>query len=144
MVTGTTHSKLSDLRKYKITNIFNQQYWGNGSFNNDGVVFNQSNPNIKIIYYIGGIKYIDDIVNGTTIFSFIPTGVNSPDFISERIYKDPNKSKLVDSPKIDDDVFIDRQEVSVFEKNYKLEHVGNLSELITYASGRYFNILNNS
>ena len=80
---------------------------------------------------------------GTT-YGFIPQGTSSLDFIEAPIYKDPKKENIISNPKINDDVFIVRQELSVFEQNYRLEYVSNLVELTTYAGGNYFKIINNS
>ena len=153
IVTGETKSRLSELKKYGVTTVFTEKYRGNGSVNNDGVVFNVSNPEVSIIYYVGGIKYIDNIVDGITTYEFTAVGTNSPHFIlvppnapyiETPIYKDPKKENIISKPKIQDGVFIVRQELSAFEKNYKLQHVNNLVELTTYLGGSYFNIVNNT
>ena len=81
------------------------------------------------------------MVTGTT-FGFIPQ--NNGNFINESYVKNPNKEKIISNPKINDDVFITRGEQSAFNKNYRLEFVGNLVDLTTYAGGKYFNIINNT
>jgi len=81
------------------------------------------------------------MVTGTT-FDFIPQ--NGENFINEQYIKNPNKSKIISNPKIFDDVFIIRDNLSAFNKNYRLEHIRNLVDLTTYAGGKYFNIINNS
>ena len=48
------------------------------------------------------------------------------------------------NPKIEDDVFIVRQQLSAFNDNYNLEFIENLNDLINYAGGNYFNIINNT
>ena len=78
---------------------------------------------------------------GTT-FGFIPQ--NEGNFIDEQYIKNPNKEKIISNPKIFDDVFITRDELSAFNKNYRLEYIRNLVDLTTYAGGKYFNIINNS
>ena len=78
---------------------------------------------------------------GTT-FNFIPQ--NTGNFVDAPYYKHPNKSKIISQPKINDDVFIIRDDLSAFDKNYKLEYITNLVELTTYAGGRFFNIVNNT
>jgi len=50
----------------------------------------------------------------------------------------------VSNPKINDDVFIVRQELSAFDSNYKLEFIRNLVDLTSYAGGNFFNIVNNT
>jgi len=145
-VTGTSSSRLSELRKYTTSTIFANQYVGGGNTNTDGVDYVVSVSGVNIIYYLGGIKYVDmltGITSGTT-FSYTAMGVSSPDFIYAPYYKDPKKENIISNPKINNDVFIIRQELSAFEKNYRLEHVKNLVDLETYAAGNYFNIVKNS
>lgn len=145
VVTGSTESRLIELKKYRITSVFEQMYISGGTLNIDGVVYSASSSN-NIIYFIGGIKYrdvYDENSSGTT-YSYTAVGYNSPDFINLPYYKNPNKENIVSNPKIDDDVFITRQESSAFENNYRLEYVKNLNDLITYAGGNYFKIVNNT
>lgn len=80
---------------------------------------------------------------GTT-FIFTAQGTNNPVFIEAPIYKDPKKDNIISNPKIDDDVFIVRQALSVQEQNYRLQYITNLVELTTYAGGNYYNIVNNT
>lgn len=144
VVTGSCTSRLSELKKYKISDNFIDNYFENGSLSLDGVDYNVSSEN-SIVYYIGGIKY-HDIINDDEIisnFSFISKGYDSPDFIKQEYIKIPEKETIVDNPKIESDLFIDRQEISVFENNYKLEHIRNLSQLNTFVSGKYFKIVSN-
>jgi hypothetical protein len=148
-VTGTCKTRLNELKKYTITNNFSEKYFGSGSLTSNGVDFNSSVVNVKIVYFIDGIQYFDYFNNGNynkTNFVFSVSGdiENNISFTNTPIYKDPNKSKLISNPKVNDDVFIVRQEISAFEKNYKLEFMSNLIELETYASGKYFNLINNS
>lgn len=77
-----------------------------------------------------------------TTFTFQPNNQNN--FIDVPYYKDPSKDNIISNPKIRNDVFIVRQELSAFDKNYKLEYIGNLNELVTYAGGNFFNIVNNT
>lgn len=149
IITGESTSRLSELKKYTITSDFYSGYRQSIGLLVDGVNVDQStfDGNSGIIkYYIDGITYydiIDENGNKRTTFSFIGQGYTSPDFINSPIYKDPNKYNLVSNPKVADDVFIIRQQVSAFDKNYKLNYVRNLSDLTTYAGGRFFNIVNN-
>ena len=145
MITGTTeNSRLNELRKYTVSSNFADQYVAGGSWSSDGVDYPNS-PTIQyVVYYIGGIKYIDEtLIDGvTTTFSYDPN--NNGNFIDELYVKNPNKEKIISNPKIIDDVFIERSSQSAFDKNYRLEYIGNLVDLTTYAGGKYFNIINNS
>jgi len=145
MIIGRTdNSRLQELRKYVVSPTFSQQYVGSGSWSTDGVDYGASTYPAFIVYYIGGIKYTDiTLINGThTTFEYNPN--NTGNFIDESYIKNPNKEKIISNPKIFDDVFITRSEQSAFNKNYRLEFVGNLVDLTTYAGGRYFNIINNT
>ena len=143
VVTGGCMSRLSELKKYAIT-AFTSQYFGGGSYSVDGVDYTHSTGG-TIVYYLGGIRYVDisGSTTGTT-FMFTTTGINSGNFINVPVYKDPAKENIISNPKIDDDVFIVRQALSAFENNYRLEQIKNLSELKSYAGGKYFNIVNNT
>jgi len=143
-ITGSSSSRLSELRKYTVTNIFNEQYPSGGNINNDGVDFSNSIENENVIYYIGGIKYIDLYVDDIVSTNFIYTSTGIVDYTDYSIYKDPNKERIIENPKITNDVFIIRQELTAFEKNFRLQYIGNLIELETYASGKVFNIVNNT
>jgi len=146
LVTGITTSRLSELRKYTITNVFANQYIGGGNYITDGVDYINSFEYSKIIYYLGGIKHTD-ILSGSdsgTTFEFTPEGTSSLDFINVPYYKDPKKENIISNPKINDDVFIIRQELSAFDKNYRLEYIKSLVDLETYAGGKFFNIVKNT
>jgi hypothetical protein len=144
MVTGHSSSRLIELRKYVVSGTTAQIYVTGGTVSNDGIDLAQSVGN-QIVYYLGGIKYIDLLTGDTsgTTFNFTGLGITSPNFINKPIYKDPNKENIISNPKISNDVFIIRQELSAFENNYKLEHIKNLIDLETYAGGKFFNIVNN-
>jgi len=146
-VTGTSISRLVELRKYTITSDFTKQYVTGGTINSDGVDLLNSNPLSEIIYYLGGIQYVDIISgssSGTTLNIFTPQGITDLNFINVPYYKSPNKENIISNPKINDDVFILRQEQSAFDKNYRLEYIKDLSDLNTYAGGNFFNIVNNT
>lgn len=144
-ITGTCRSRLSELKKFSQNSNPIDNYKQSSTPANDGVNKTLSNNN-KTVYYIGGITFTDQIIRGeeVTRFSFIKTQINSSDFVNKPIYKDPNKWNMISQPKVDDDVFIIRQQISAFNDNYKLEFINNLNELTNYAGGNYFNIVNNT
>jgi hypothetical protein len=71
-------------------------------------------------------------------------GFNHPAALDFHHVDPSKKENIISNPKINDDVFITRQELSAFEKNYRLEYIRNLVDLETYAGGNYFNIINNT
>lgn len=147
MVTGSTHnSRLDELKKYAINVSFEQQYVSGGNWTTNGVDFNESVEDEKYVYYINGIEYIDYVTSGSSIthFTYTVEGTTSSDFIDVPYVKDPNKSNIISKPKIIDDVFIIRDNLSAFNKNYKLEYINDMVDLTTYAGGKFFNIVNNT
>jgi hypothetical protein len=145
-ITGECQSRLSELKKFSQSSYFANQYLGNGSFINDGVDYLNSIQNMKVVYYIGGIRYIDNINGDTTktTFYFTRTGFSDLDFINKPIIKNSNKDRIISNPKINNDVFIARQELSAFLDNSKLEYFDKLVDLETYAGGKYFYMIDNS
>lgn len=144
-VTGQSSSRLVELRKYVISGTTAQIYVTGGNLTTDGVDLAQTTSDM-FVYFLGGIRYVDilsGIASGTT-FSFIGQGFIDANFINKPIYKDMNKENIISNPKIYDDVFIIRQELSAFDKNYRLEYITNLVDLETYAGGNFFNIVNNT
>ncbi len=119
-ITGTSSSRLVELRKYTVTNVFTNQYVGGGNWTTDGVDYPNSVSGVSVTYYLGGIKYVDKLVgtNTGTTFTYTPQGISSPDFINKPYYKNPNKENI--------------------------EYIKNLVELETYAGGNYFNIVKNT
>jgi len=150
-ITGDSKSRLSDLKKYSLSGDFFNQYSGSTGAAKDGVNQSLSNLNVNpqvVVYYVGGITYTDyiygDPILNRTTFKFVGQGYSSPDFIDEPLVKHPDKTNIVQNPKVYNDVFIVRQEASAFDKNYKLKNVKSLVALKTYASGRYFNVVSNT
>lgn len=149
-ITGESTSRLNELKKHAIFNNFYDRYKQSTNSSINGVNVNQStyeNSNGTIKYYIDNITYTDYITNDEiikTTYSFNRQSYSSPDFISSPIYKNPNKFNIISNPKISDDVFISRQQISAFDKNNKLNYIKNLSDLTTYAGGGFFNVINNT
>lgn len=147
IISGTSRSRLGELKKYSQNSNPLNNYIQSSTPLNDGVNISLSTTN-NITYYIGGITYKDSQNNTggtTTKFSFEKGMYNivDEDFLDKPIYKDPNKETVISNPKINNDVFIVRQQLSAFNDNYKLEFIEDLNDLINYAGGNYFNIINN-
>ena len=147
-ITGTSTSRLIELRKYTISTTVNDKYFLSSMSSVDGVDLSLSILGLYIVYYIGGIKYIDygsGDLSGITQTFYTPEGTNSTlNFTNNYYFKHPDKNNIVSQPKTEADVFIDRSEMSAFENNFRLEEITNLNDLITYAGGNYFNIVKNS
>ena len=145
IITGSTNnSRLSELRKYTTSTNFVDQYVSGGNWTTDGVDYPNSPAIEYVVYYIGGIRYLDETLIDGIYTSFSYTSNNTENFINESYIKNPNKSKIISNPKINDDVFIIRDDLSALDKNYRLEYIKNMVDLTTYAGGKYFNIINNT
>lgn len=59
IVSGESASRLSELRKYTVTPVFADQYVSGGSWSTDGVDYTNSVSGVSVVYYIGGIRYVD-------------------------------------------------------------------------------------
>jgi len=158
---ATVQSRLSELTKYApATAATLSDYYiirpitgGTGVVSDDGT---------HIVYYIDNIQYIDNKLNNVTVANFQGMGYTSPDFAEslsnamnqrltmgimvvndEIIYTDDLIVGLATEPNIISDVFIDRQNISVFDSVYRLEHIDSILQLETYVGGGFFNIINN-
>lgn len=145
-ITGNSTSRLNELQKFTHSEIFTEKYFGDGSVISDGVDYSISSENQVIVYYLNGIRYVDKIYSSgiTTTYGVTGQGYTSPDFINSYVVKLSTKDNIISNSKINNDVFIDRQQISVFDRNYRLEFIRKLVDLETYASGKYFNIVKNS
>lgn len=144
-VTGTSSSRLSELRKFSNSGTVEVLYFTSTNNNIDGVNVSLTATGTTWTYYIGGITYVDDVVGGITSFSFESLGYDdSNNFTDEPFIKDETKQNIIDVPEIDNNVFIIRQSLPVFENIYRLQSIDTLSELEKYAGGGKFNIVNNS
>lgn len=148
-VTGYSSSRLSELEKYVISSNPFVKYVTGGSLTSDGLYsYSSGSTGTTYVYYLGGIKYSDIMSSGTTAtttsFLFTVTGFSSANFDNKRIIKIEEKQNLVENTQLSKDVFISRQEQSVFERNYRLRAVGSLNSVLTYAGGNYFTIYNNT
>lgn len=143
-ITGTSSSRLSELRKLTISGTLEDLYFTSLTPASDGVNTSLTVTATTWTYYIGGITYVDDVVSNVTSFSFISLGYNSPNFINLPFIKDETKQNVIDKPEIDNNVFIIRQSLPVYQNIYRLQDIKNLSELEKYAGGAKFNVVTNS
>ncbi len=145
IVTGTSSSRLSELRKFTVSGNIDELYYTSTNPSTDGVNIILTFTGITWVYYIGEITYIDDVIDNITMFSFISQAYDDENnFLDLPFIKDESKENIIDKPEIDNNVFITRQSLAVFENVYRLQNIANLSELEKYAGGGKFNIVNNT
>jgi hypothetical protein len=88
---------------------------------------------------LGGSSPGGDIVYPTT---FRYTTQPYTDITSYFVFKDEAKMGVVFTPKVEEDVFIERQSMSVYEPHNRLGEIINIQELEDYNNG-YYNIIKN-
>lgn len=145
-ITGTSSSRLIELRKYTVSGTTSDMYFTSTTTANDGVNISLSSGT-TYVYYLGGITYKDQFIGTafTTTFLYTSLGLADPNnFINEPYIKLESKQNVVENPFINSDVFIIRQELPVFEKSLRLRSTSRLNDVITYAGGNYFTIYNNT
>lgn len=147
LVTGSSSSRLSELRKFSTSGTVAQRYFTSTGITSNGVDTGQTVTGLTAstyVYYVSGITYTDNIVSGvtTTTFSFESSGLSSSAFVNLPIIQ--KEENILEKPTVNSDVFIIRDENTAFEKNYRLRNISNLTELQYYAGGAYFNIIENT
>jgi hypothetical protein len=147
LITGTSSSRLTELRKYTVSGTLSDMYFTSTSSTQDGLNVSLSMSGMTYTYYLGGLTYVDQIVNSatTTTFSYYSYGLNDPtNFVNGRLIKDESKQNVIENPFVNSDVFIIRQELPVFEQSVRLRGINTLNEIIAYAGGNYFTIYENT
>jgi hypothetical protein len=147
LITGSTSSRLVELEKYSRIGNLSQRYFTSSTILTDGVNLITSTADTIINYYIGGIEYFDNYINSQYNNStFVINILNATADIQQDnfpIIKDFSKGNVIGRPEVKSDVFIVRQSLSVFEQQYRLRVINNLSELNFYAGGGNFKIIDN-
>lgn len=148
-ITGFSSSRLSELRKWSASDELSKKYETSTDPSTDGLDLTQTISGETFVYYIGGITYVDEFVaeqsGYTTMFYFESSGYSDTNNFTNLPYiKDESKQNIVDRPIVGSDVFIIRESLPVFENNYRLRNISNLTDLTFYGGGNYFNIVNNS
>lgn len=158
MVSGYTTQKLDLVRTYDDNNPY--QVGVNGVTN---VTYNPTNLTAitSVSYSIGNINYITELSVNNGITSESSTGkilensrtifyTNSSGYDFEPYIVFPNKQNtfdikeeskmgLVFQPKVSNELFIERQELAVFERFSRISEITNLGILENYRNG-YYNI----
>ena len=147
IVSGKAPSRLSELKKYRQNGSLSDRYVTGGDVNTDGVSVSESDEPNRINYWLGGINYRDFFNPDTGKYIETRYDFNRENFEYDiddvNLVKDFNKGNVINKPEVDVDVFIERQSQSIFEGQYRLRAVSNLSQLNFYGGGNYFNIINN-
>jgi hypothetical protein len=138
-ISGTTISRLNELKLYTESLIVTEKYTIsiNGS---NGIIINETDED-KITYTVNGVKYVDDLTDGSTTFIFnTPAIINDID--NNILIKEDKYLNFV-GYKESSDLDIVRQSLNITESHIRLTDISNVEELTLYGGG-YYNIYNNS
>jgi hypothetical protein len=119
----------------ELVNIKNYKNKVTSSFtpiDSETLVFNKWSKNLNTNTPIN-----NDVTNylGDTI---VETNANSFNrFVNKKIFKKERYIGLVSMPEVKSELFIERDEIKVFERHQRLSEINNLAELITYRNGYY-------
>jgi len=160
MISGFTSQKLDLVKTYSITNPY--QVGVNGVTN---VSYNPTNLTAvtSVSYSIGNINYVTTTPsqltyqrssgkiasNSVTTFYTNASGYDFEPYIvfpnKQNTFdiKEEAKMGLVFPPKVNNELFIERQELAVFERFSRLSEITNLENLANYRNG-YYNIKQNT
>lgn len=142
MITGYTSDKLDLIRTYSFTNPY--QIGVNGVTN---ITYDPNNLTIitSISYTIGSINYVTKFPTLETTFSTNASGYDFEPYIvfpnkqNTSDIKEEAKMGLVFPPKVSNELFIERTNVAIFEKQSRLSEIKTLEGLIDYRNG-YYNV----
>ena len=148
MISGITSHKLDLVKTYSSTNPY--QVGVNGVTNvtyQDPIALTGIT---SVSYSIGVINYTTRFSNLGINFSKTTFFTNSSGYDFEPYITFPNKQNtfdikeeakmgLVSPPKINNELFIERQDLAVFERYSRFSEIKNLNDLIYYRNG-YYNI----
>jgi hypothetical protein len=141
IVSGYTDSRLNEVSTYSKTQPY--QIGVNGVTD----IFYDDNNEVSTVFYI-----IDNISYTTTIGTPILPGVfaNQTTYLFStsglteeniNVIKNEVEMGIAFPPKIESDIFIERQTTSVFERHLRMEEITTLDQLEEYKNG-YYTIFN--
>lgn len=149
VVTGASKNMLQSLRTYSLSTDLSKRYTTSTIPTTNGLnvsLSNSGSTSQEYVYYIDGITYTTLIsgITESTIFNYTTVGDNNiVNFLYLPIIKDERKLNQIVSPVVNSEIFIERQIKSVFENNFRISDIGNITQLSNYGGG-YFNIIKNS
>lgn len=148
-ITGITDSRLFEVKTYDKNQPYQVGYKGVTN-----IIYDQNNEPEIIEYTINDINYTtsiygslypgrdlnlgDNIIfKSDTTYSFESDGL---DELEINVLKQEAEMGISEKPKIESDIFIERQETSVFEKHLRMGEIYSLDQLEEYKNGVYYNI----
>lgn len=155
IISGFTDSKLNQVKTYDVDNPYVVGVNGvtNVVYENGTEVSDTGTTVVQILrtveYSINGIDYITNIdkplfpdselfFKTQTIYFFQSSGLTEQ---SVNVLKREAEMGISFPPKVESQIFIERQSTSIFERHLRLEDIQNLENFDDYRNG-YYNIFN--
>jgi hypothetical protein len=152
MITGYTTHKLDIIKSYTqppfqigVNGVYNIETDVNNliesiSYNIDGINF--------ITYFyntpIDNLELEEYVINYNAIQTLTTFFINTPPNNYTNLYNNiklESELPLVFKPKIESNVFIDRNSYSVFENYYRMTDITSLDKLMDYKNGSFYKII---
>lgn len=146
IISGYTDSRLKDVSTYSKTQPY--QVGVNGVID---VIYNTATiPKAEFVsYIIDDIRYDTYItvpqffgdnlfVRTNTIYFFNSSGFTQQDI---NVIKQEVEMGISEPPKVESEIFIERQSSSVFERHLRMDEITTIQQLEEYRNG-YYNIFN--
>jgi hypothetical protein len=130
---GTTINGVS-----RVTNISGDSITYVYDTNNDSLI-GTNNQNSGLLYQ----ESLTNLIDGSTKLKFNSEGWNDTNTSLSAIIKEDYLMGIISPPEIDNSIFIDRGNISVFENHFKLSEIESLDHLVRYGNG-FYNIMNNA
>lgn len=147
IVTGYTDSKLMEVMTYDRNNPYQVGVNGVIQADYDNTVIPPQPTYVE--YVINGILYKtsigsklfpgnDDLFQTNTVYFFEASGLTEQDI---NVIKTEVEMGISFPPKIEKEIFIERQSISIIERHLRMGEINSVDELETYKNG-YYNIFN--
>lgn len=142
MISGYTSHKLDLVRTYSLTNPYQIGVNGVTNITYDPISLTGIT---SVSYTIDSINYVTNLPSLVTTFFTYYSGYDFEPYIvfpnKQNTFdiKEEAKMGLVFPPKVNNELFIERMDVAIFERQSRLSEITTLQGLIEYRNG-YYNV----
>jgi hypothetical protein len=141
ILSGYTDSKLAQVKTYDVNQLYQVGYKGVTQ-----ITYGVNGEINEVTYEINGITYITKIGRklnlGSNNFATPTRYYFESDGLTQEtinVIKKEVEMSISEPPKIEEEIFIERQETSVFERHLRMGEIKTIEQLEEYKNG-YYNI----
>jgi hypothetical protein len=141
ILSGYTDSKLAQVKTYDVNQLYQVGYKGVTQ-----ITYGVNGEINEVTYEINGIIYITKIGRnlnlGSNVFATPTRYYFESDGLTQEtinVIKKEVEMSISEPPKIEEEIFIERQETSVFERHLRMGEIKTIEQLEEYKNG-YYNI----